>query len=52
MKRKLEVLKQLKEAESLLLSEMARMETHQDRARVAELSRRLGDIQKQIKTSG
>ncbi len=49
-KRKQDVLKQLKEAESLLMSEMGRIETHKDPARVAEISRRLGDIQKQIKT--
>jgi ATP-binding cassette subfamily F protein 3 len=49
-KRKLDVLKQLKEAESLLMSEMGRIETHKDPSRVAEISRRLGDIQKQIKT--
>lgn len=48
-KRKQDVVSQLKEAESLLLSEMSRLETHQDPARVAEISRRLGDIQKQIK---
>jgi ATP-binding cassette subfamily F protein 3 len=49
LKRKREVLKQLKESESLLLSEMARLETHQDPARVTEIGRRLGEIQKQIK---
>ena len=48
-KRKDDVRKQLKESESLLLSEMSRLETHQDPARVADLSRRLGDIQKQLK---
>jgi len=48
-KRKQDVLKQLKEAESLLLSEMSRLETHQNPARVKELSQRLGEIQKQIK---
>jgi ATP-binding cassette subfamily F protein 3 len=51
-KRKQDVLKQLKDAESLLLSEMARLETHQSPARVKELSLRLGDIQKQIKALG
>jgi ATP-binding cassette subfamily F protein 3 len=50
LKRKQDVLKQLKESESLLLSEMARLETHQNPARVKDLSQRLGDIQKQIKT--
>jgi len=49
IKRKQEVVKQLKEAEALLLSEMARQETHQNAARVKELSQRLGEIQKQIK---
>jgi ATP-binding cassette subfamily F protein 3 len=48
-KRKQAVLKQLKDSESLLLSEMARLETHQNPARVKELSQRLGEIQKQIK---
>jgi ATP-binding cassette, subfamily F, member 3 len=50
LKRKQDVLKQLKETESLLLSEMARLETHQNPARVKDLSQRLGDIQKQIKS--
>ena len=50
IKRKEEVLKQLRETESLLLSEMARLETHQDPARVVNISRKLADIQKQIKT--
>jgi len=49
-KRKQDVLRQLKETESLLLSEMARLETHQSPSRVKELSQRLGEIQKQIKT--
>ncbi len=52
LKRKQEVLKQLKESEALLLSEMARLETHQNPARVKDLSARLGEIQKQIKTLG
>ena len=52
IKRKQEVLKQLKESESLILSEMARLETHQNPARVKDLSARLGDIQKQIKGLG
>jgi len=51
-KRKEDVRLRLKESESLLLSEMARMETHQDPARVKELYRRLGDIQKELKTLG
>ena len=51
-KRKQDVLKQLKEAESLLLDEMSRLETHQNPARVKELSQRLGDIQKRIKAFG
>ncbi len=48
-KRKQEVLRQLQDTESLLLSEMARLETHENPARVKELSQRLGDIQKQIR---
>jgi ATP-binding cassette subfamily F protein 3 len=48
-KRKQDVLKQLKEAESLILNEMGRLETHQNPARVKDLSQRLGEIQKQIK---
>jgi hypothetical protein len=47
-----DVLKQVKDAESLLLSEMARLETHQNPACVKELSQRLGEIQKQIKALG
>jgi hypothetical protein len=38
----------LKEAEGLILSELGRPATHQDSARVADLSKRLGEIQKQI----
>jgi len=52
IKRKQDVVKQLKEAESLLLNEMGRLETHQNPARVKELSQRLGEIQKQIKALG
>ena len=50
-KRKGDILKKMQESESLLLSELRAVcrETHQDATRVAELSRRLGDIQKQIK---
>jgi ATP-binding cassette, subfamily F, member 3 len=48
-KRQDDVRKGLKEAEGLLLDEMGRLETHQNPARVAELTRRLGDIQKQLK---
>ena len=47
-KRKQDVIKTLKESESLLLSEMERPATHSDPSRVADLSRRLGEIQKQI----
>ena len=43
------MVKGLRETESLLMSEMARQETHQNAARVKDLSQRLGDIQKQIK---
>jgi ATP-binding cassette subfamily F protein 3 len=46
--RKQQVRKGLKESEDLLLSELARPETHKDPARVADLTRRLGQIQKQI----
>ncbi len=48
-KRKGDVRKRLKDTEDLLLSEMARLETHQDPARVKELSQRLGEIQKQLR---
>lgn len=49
-RRKAEVRKRLQESEALILSEMARLETHKDPARVAELSRRLGDIKKQLQS--
>lgn len=48
-KRKEEVRKGLKDAEDLILNEMSRLETHKDPTRVAELTRRLGEIQKQLK---
>jgi len=48
LKRKQDIVKQLKDAEKLILSELGRLETHNDPSRVAELSKRLGDIQKQI----
>jgi len=47
-KRKLDVLKQLQESEKLLLNELGRLETHADPKRVGELSKRLGEIQKEI----
>ena len=49
-KRKTDIRKGLQESESLLLSEMAKPETHQNPARVKDLSHRLGEIQKQIKS--
>jgi ATP-binding cassette, subfamily F, member 3 len=49
-KRKADIRKGLQEAESLLLSEMAKLETHQNPGRVKDLTHRLGEIQKQIKT--
>jgi ATP-binding cassette subfamily F protein 3 len=51
-KRKDDVKKSLKEAEDLILSEMSRLETHKDPSRVAELTRRLGEITKQLKAVG
>jgi ATP-binding cassette, subfamily F, member 3 len=48
-KRKQEVINRLKESEDLLLSELAKPGTHQDPHRAADLARRLGEIQKQIK---
>lgn len=48
LKRKQDVLKQLRESEKLLLGELARVETHNDHKRVGELSKRLGEIQKEI----
>ncbi len=51
-KRKLDVAKQLKEAEDLILSELERPQTHQNPTRVAELTKRLGEIQKQRKALG
>ncbi len=48
-KRKDDIRKRLQESYDLLLNEMSRLETHQDPARVAELTRRLGEIQKEIK---
>jgi len=50
-KRKLDIIKGLKDAESLILSELERPATHQNPARVAELSKRLGEIQKQIRSA-
>ncbi len=51
-KRKDDIRKGLKEAEGTLLDEMARLETHRDPGRVGELTRRLGEIQKQLKVLG
>jgi ATPase subunit of ABC transporter with duplicated ATPase domains len=51
-KRKQEVITRLKESEDLILSEMGRPATHENPQHVADLSRRLGEIQKQIKTLG
>lgn len=48
-KRKRDILKQLQDSEKLILNEMSRLETHQNPARVAELSKRLGEIQRQIR---
>jgi ATP-binding cassette subfamily F protein 3 len=48
-KRKLDVVKQLQDSEKLILNELGRLETHQDHKRVGELSKRLGEIQKEIK---
>lgn len=48
-KRKEEIRRQLKESESLLLSELSRPQVYQNSGRAAELTRRLGEIQKQIK---
>lgn len=50
-KRKQDILKGLKEAEDLIVSELGREATHQNPARVKDLTQRLGDIQKQIKTA-
>ncbi len=47
-KRKQDVLQRLKESEDLILSELGRPATHQDPAHVATLTRRLGEIKKQI----
>ena len=48
MKRKADVVKQLQDSEKLILNELSRLETHQDHKRVGELSKRLGEIQKEI----
>ena len=45
-KRKQDVIKQLQDAEKLILNEMARLETHTDHKRVADLAKRLGEIKK------
>jgi ATP-binding cassette subfamily F protein 3 len=51
-KRKQEIRQRLQDSEGLLLSELARPNTHQDPKHAAELARRLGEIQKQIKQLG
>jgi ATP-binding cassette subfamily F protein 3 len=51
-KRKDDIRKGLKDSESLLLHEMSKPETHQNPARVKDLTQRLGDIQKQLKALG
>jgi hypothetical protein len=43
------MVQRLKESEDLLLNELGRPATHQDPKHAAELARRLGEIQKQIK---
>jgi len=50
LQRKQDVIKRLKESEDLLLSELAKPATHADSKHAADLARRLGEIQKQIKT--
>jgi len=50
LQRKEEVRKRLKESEGLILNELGKTATHQNPARVKDLSHRLGEIQKQIKT--
>jgi ATP-binding cassette subfamily F protein 3 len=50
--RKEDIRKGLRDAESLLLNEMGKPETHQNPARVKDLTQRLGEIQKQLKTLG
>ena len=48
-KRKQDVIKTLRDSEKLILGELERLETHADHKRVADLSKRLGEIQKEIK---
>jgi ATP-binding cassette, subfamily F, member 3 len=51
-KRKQEVIGRLKDSEGLILSELGRPATHNDPKHAAELARKLGEIQKQLKSLG